>query len=137
MLTNILRHKNTIKLGTPVDTKNIILCQKNLASYHFPTIPNSFIQILHKFNSVSSDGAHIFGIYPHNNNFNDILTHNLNHNKINHTLLLGFDEFDYLGYNELSKNYQIIDKDDGEVLEEYPEQELELAISYILKIINE
>lgn len=136
-LFNIMSKQQLIKLGSPVKAKDIILCQKQLLSNRFPTIPDSFLKILHTFNAVSFNGSHIFGISPENQSLTDIFKANISHNRNPNILLLGCDEFDYLGYNQLSKSYQIIDKEDAEVLEEYPERELELALTYILKIIDE
>lgn len=136
-LFDIMSKQQLIKLGSPVKAKDIILCQKQLLSNRFPTIPESFLKILHTFNAVSFNGSHIFGISPENQYLTDIFKANLSHNRNPDILLLGCDEFDYLGYNQLSKSYQIIDKEDAEVLEEYPERELELALTYILKIIDE
>ncbi|MBO5442153.1 MAG: hypothetical protein J6A33_00010 [Alphaproteobacteria bacterium] len=136
-LFNIMSKQQLIKLGSPVKAKDIILCQKQLLSNRFPTIPDSFLKILHTFNAVSFNGSHIFGISPENQYLTDIFKANISHNRNPNILLLGCDEFDYLGYNQLSKSYQIIDKEDAEVLEEYPERELELALTYILKIIDE
>lgn len=136
-LFNIMSKQQLIKLGSPVKAKDIILCQKQLLSNRFPTIPDSFLKILHTFNAVSFNGSHIFGISPENQYLTDIFKANISHNRNPNILLLGCNEFDYLGYNQLSKSYQIIDKEDAEVLEEYPERELELALTYILKIIDE
>ncbi len=136
-LFNIMSKQQLIKLGSPVKAKDIILCQKQLLSNRFPTIPDSFLKILHTFNAASFNGSHIFGISPENQYLTDIFKANISHNRNPNILLLGCDEFDYLGYNQLSKSYQIIDKEDAEVLEEYPERELELALTYILKIIDE
>ena len=47
-------------------------------------------------------------------------------------IILGVNEMDYLGYNHKWQVYQIIDKDDFEVLEEY--HELTAALNDILKI---
>lgn len=136
-LYEIMQKQNLIKLGSPVEAKNIIICQKNLMARHLPLIPDSFLDVLHTFNAVSWNGAHIYGISPKNANFSDILNENIRRNRNPEILLLGCDEFDYLGYNKNSKSYQIIDKEDAEVLEEYSERELELALTYILKIIDE
>ncbi len=136
-LLNIMTKQQLIELGSPVKAKDIILCQKQLLSNRFPTIPDSFLEILHTFNAASCNGSHVYGISPKNQYLSDIFRENMSHNRNPNILLLGCNEFDYLGYNQLSKSYQIIDKEDAEVLEEYPEKELNLALTYILKIIDE
>ena len=74
------------------------------------------------------------GIYPENPEFPDLLRLNLRvrHPLCRDLIILGVNEMDYLGYNHKWQVYQIIDKDDFEVLEEY--HELTAALNDILKI---
>ena len=121
-------------LGSPVNVKKIILCQKELTQNHNAMIPEDFLGLLHNFNAVAYDGAKIFGISPNGKIFMDIVLANqmspLAGNP--NIVVLGCDEFDYLAYNTETQTYQIIDKEDLEVLEEY--SEIEPAVKHILKI---
>ncbi len=136
-MNNIIQHIKQITvahLASPVNTQKIILCQKELTQNGNAMLPNAFLDILHSFNAVSYDGARIFGINPESKVFMDIVLANQMSplaGKQN-MVLLGCDEFDYLAYNAQTQTYQIIDKEDLEVLEEY--SEIEPAIKHILKI---
>lgn len=121
-------------LGNPVNVKKIILCQKELMQNHNAMLPEDFLEFLHNFNAAAYDGAKIFGIAPDGKIFMDIVLANQMSplaGKQN-MVLLGCDELDYLAYNTQTQTYQIIDKEDLEVLEEY--SEIEPAIKHILKI---
>ena len=136
-MKNILDQLQTlrnIRLGAPVDTKNIILCQKELIKNQIAQVPDSFLQILHRYNAISYDCANIYGIAPQGKIFFDSVKTNIlspMEDKKN-TVILGADEFDYMAYNTPRGLYQIIDKEDMEVLEEYTD--IEQALYHILKI---
>lgn len=129
-----LQKINSEQLGHPVNVKKIILCQKELMQNHNAMIPDGFLDFLHRFNAVSYDGAKIFGIAPDNKIFMDLAAANrmspLSGNS--QMVVLGCDEFDYIAYNTQKSVYQIIDKEDLEVLEEY--SDIEQALRHILKI---
>ena len=79
-MKNILDQLQTlrnIRLGAPVDTKNIILCQKELIKNQIAQVPDSFLQILHRYNAISYDGANIYGIAPQGKIFFDIVKTNI------------------------------------------------------------
>lgn len=129
-----IKQTASARLAAPVNTQKIILCQKELTQNGNAMLPDAFLVILHSFNAVSYDGARIFGINPESKNFMDIVLANQMSplaGKQN-IVILGCDEFDYLAYNTETQTYQIIDKEDLEVLEEY--SEIEPAIKHILKI---
>lgn len=129
-----IKTRESAELGGTIAVKDAILYQKELMKHNFPKLPTSFIEFLHSCNAVSYDGAKVFGISPKHKNFLDIIKENSN-NKLTQSqkmIVLGYDAFDYLAYNQEKSNYQIIDKQDLEVLEEY--NDLELALLYILKI---
>lgn len=133
LIQYIQKHTST-RLGSPIKTAKIILCQKELVQNGNAMLPDAFLELLHNFNAVSYDGARIFGIAPDKKIFMDIVLANQMSplaGKQN-MVVLGCDEFDYLAYNTQAQTYQIIDKEDLEVLEEY--SEIEPAIRHILKI---
>lgn len=133
-LIQLIKQNTTARLGKSANLQKIILCQKELTQNGNAMLPNAFLELLHNFNAVSYDGARIFGINPESKVFMDIVLANQMSplaGKQN-MVLLGCDEFDYLAYNAQTQTYQIIDKEDLEVLEEY--SEIEPAIKHILKI---
>lgn len=112
----------------------IIRCQKQLKQNNIAPVPNEYLQLLRFSNGLRGNGSLLAGIYPENPEFPDLLRLNLRvrHPLCRDLIILGVNEMDYLGYNHKWQVYQIIDKDDFEVLEEY--HELTAALNDILKI---
>ena len=112
----------------------IISCQKQLKQNNIAPVPDEYLQLLRFSNGLRGNGSLLAGIYPENPEFPDLLRLNLRvrHPLCRDLIILGVNEMDYLGYNHKWQVYQIIDKDDFEVLEEY--HELTAALNDILKI---
>jgi len=112
----------------------IIRCQKQLKQNNIAPVPDEYLQLLRFSNGLRGNGSLLAGIYPENPEFPDLLRLNLRvrHPLCRDLIILGVNEMDYLGYNYKWQVYQIIDKDDFEVLEEY--HELTAALNDILKI---
>lgn len=112
----------------------IIRCQKQLKQNNIAPVPDEYLQLLRFSNGLRGNGSLLAGIYPENPEFPDLLRLNLRvrHPLCRDLIILGVNEMDYLGYNHKWQVYQIIDKDDFEVLEEY--HELTTALNDILKI---
>lgn len=112
----------------------IIRCQKQLKQNNIAPVPDEHLQLLRFSNGLRGNGSLLAGIYPENPEFPDLLRLNLRvrHPLCRDLIILGVNEMDYLGYNHKWQVYQIIDKDDFEVLEEY--HELTAALNDILKI---
>lgn len=110
--------------------------QQHLKQNKMALLPTEFVSFLHLYNGINFNGGVICGIYDYGN-LQDIST--LNH-FVKHPLhkdlsFLGYDDFDYLAYNQKYNVYQIIDKSDLEVLEEY--SDFSSAVQHILKINDE
>ena len=112
----------------------IIRCQKQLKQNNIAPVPDEYLQLLRFSNGLRGNGSLLAGIYPENPEFPDLLRLNLRvrHPLCRDLIILGVNEMDYLGYNHKWQVYQIIDKDDFEVLEEY--HSLTAALNDILKI---
>ena len=112
----------------------IIRCQKQQKQNNIAPVPDEYLQLLRFSNGLRGNGSLLAGIYPENPEFPDLLRLNLRvrHPLCRDLIILGVNEIDYLGYNHKWQVYQIIDKDDFEVLEEY--HELTAALNDILKI---
>lgn len=112
----------------------IIRCQKQLKQNNIAPVPDEYLQLLRFSNGLHGNGSLLAGIYPENPELPDLLRLNLRvrHPLCRDLIILGVNEMDYLGYNHKWQVYQIIDKDDFEVLEEY--HELTAALNDILKI---
>lgn len=133
-LRRALEHEFSNMHGLVIKPADIADTQRMLVDNKIIPIPNSFINFLEVYNGINYKGGEIFGIKPPSNLSGDILDINIKQERLikSNYLILGVDDFDYLVYNQKKSLYQIIDKSDLEVLEEY--SEVEKAISYILKV---
>ena len=109
-------------------------CLNSLSENNIAPIPAEYQRFLLYFNGLSYQGSYLGGIYPQSDTLTDLLCLNKKiHHPLSHDLIiLGFNEMDYLGYNHKWQVYQLIDKQDLEVLEEYAE--IEPALNHLLKI---
>lgn len=100
-------------------------------------LPQDFINLLHLANGISYNGADVWAIFPNKDCFKDIKKENLSlkFESKQGLLLLGINDFDYLAYNQLNNLYQIIDRQDWEVLSQ--SSNLSEMLSYLLKIDDE
>ena len=124
------------RLNSPVDTKQAILLQRELNDNGFAAIPDGFMQILHLSNGISCNSAVILGTFT-NDPLKDIVSQNMRFETDKDNLLLGISEMDLFVYKPQEKVYQILDRDDAAVLEEYAEDKLLKALAVFLKISDE
>ena len=131
---NKINHISGIVTDSSLTPAQIIRCQKQLKQNNIAPVPDEYLQLLRFSNGLRGNGSLLAGIYPENPEFPDLLRLNLRvrHPLCRDLIILGVNEMDYLGYNHKWQVYQIIDKDDFEVLEEY--HELTAALNDILKI---
>lgn len=123
--------------GKPVDTAQIILCQKQLRENDIAALPEEYIRLLHHFNAFSRNGGFLYGIKPFKDFFLDIVGENMLafHPLACLNVVLGCNEYDYLVWNCADACYQIIDKSDFMVL--YTYADCADAVRHILKIEND
>lgn len=122
-----------IQYGKPASTKEIIQEQKALQNQGYPLLPAEYIELLHHYNGILYNNAALYGISPLGDFFLDILKENiLINNSDPNKIYLGDNDFDYLAYNQIEHSYQIIDKEDKEVLHTY--SDIFSAVKHILKI---
>ncbi len=132
-LIEILQNLPLTLTAKPATAEQIIRTQQDLKINKMAAIPQDFAELMHHINTMEYDGSFLFGINP-NSYYLDIFAENANldlPNKEN-LLILGYDEFEYMAYNQKNKCYQTIDKDSMEVLESFPS--LIKAIKYLFKI---
>lgn len=131
---NKINQISDIVTDSSLTPAQIIRCQKQLKQNNIAPVPDEYLQLLRFSNGLRGNGSLLAGIYPENPEFPDLLRLNLRvrHPLCRDLIILGVNEMDYLGYNHKWQVYQIIDKDDFEVLEEY--HELTAALNDILKI---
>ena len=131
---NKINQISGIVTDSSLTSAQIIRSQKQLKQNNIAPVPDEYLQLLRFSNGLRGNGSLLAGIYPENPEFPDLLRLNLRvrHPLCRDLIILGVNEMDYLGYNHKWQVYQIIDKDDFEVLEEY--HELRAALNDILKI---
>ena len=118
----------------PLSKAELEQANQILHQYNIVAIPQEYLKFLNFSNGLNHQDAWLCGIFSEHKQINDICRFNiqLDHPLSQDIIFLGFNEFDLLGYNQRWHVYQIIDKDDFEVLEEY--QDMEQALNYILKM---
>lgn len=116
--------------GEPLEPEAIIVAQKVLHNMGMDFIPPSYTNFLKHYNGIKYDGSYLFGATVDDDL--DIIDKNAEMQKPENTILLGYNDFDLLCYNYRLKKYQIIDRNDFEVLESYTEDERDFALSNIM-----
>ncbi len=136
LLAKISRLDNAYT-GYKIDAHDIILYQRFLMVNKFPTMPEDFIKLLHEYNSLCLDGINLFGLHPRGNSEFDIISENalISHPQAQDNLILGFDELEYLVWNQAQNCYQTIDKDSFQVLNTY--KTCETALLEFLKLSDD
>lgn len=131
LINNLL--KTNIQTSQGLNTAELINYQKTLYENNLPHIPKEYIELLHHFNGIVYNGAYLFGINPLEDFFLDILKENTLFPPTSENMLfLGYNEYDFLNWNQQEQTYQIIDKEDQEVLHSYPD--ITSAINCLLRI---
>lgn len=131
-----LKNLPLILTSKPASIEQIIRTQQDLKINQMAVMPQDFTTLLHQINTLEYDGCYLFGINPHSF-YLDIFAENemLNLPNKENLLILGYDEFEYLTYNQKITRYQTIDKDTLEVLQTFTD--LTQAIKYLFKIEND
>lgn len=131
-LINHLESNPAIAKGEGADIRNIMIAQSLLRQNGLPVFPEDFSELLGLYNGLFHEGASLWGIKPSNSIFFDIVEENLSLNPPSDLLILGFDEWDYLVYNEDEEAYQLNDKNDFTML--YQSKDLAYILHRLLKI---
>lgn len=133
-LLNIISQNEEIGHGEAADARKVALAKLDLKQKGFAIFPDDFAELLKSYNGLCNDGHYVLAVEPTSNYFDDIVKFNEHaflEDKQN-CVIIGYDEFDYVVYNQKSETYQILDRYDGEIREET--KDLSDAIGYILKI---
>lgn len=133
-MLNFLSQLNPQNLtqGEKLETEALIVAQKLLVNSGLNFIPDSYIDFLKHYNGIKANGAYLFGATVDNDL--DIVDKNEQMIKPDGSLLLGYNDFDLLVYNYQNRCYQIIDRDDLNVLDSYRENELDYALNQIFNV---
>ena len=118
--------------GEKLESEALIVAQKILVNSGLDFIPSSYASFLKHYNGIKANGAYLFGATVDDEL--DIIDGNEQISKPEKTLLLGYNDFDLLVFNFLEKQYQIVDREDMEVLDSYPETEIDYALAQIFNV---
>ena len=125
---NELKEKNFCQ-GEKLETEALLIAQKVLHNMGLDFIPQSYVNFLKSYNGLKFDGSYLFGATVDDDL--DIIDKNEEMSKPQQTILLGYNDFDLLCFNYALKQYQIVDRTDFQVLENYTEDERDYALSSI------
>ena len=125
---DLIKDKNITK-GEDLESEALIVAQKVLCNMGLDMIPRPYANFLHKYNGLKYDGIYLFGATVDDDM--DIIDKNEQMDKPENCILLGYNEFDLLCYNFKLKQYQVVDRDDLEVMNTYAENELDKALATI------
>ena len=129
--TEQLKNQNIVS-GEKLEPEALIVAQKVLFGMGLKGIPQSYADFLKQYNGVKANGAYLFGATVDDEL--DIIDCNEQISKPEKTLLLGYNDFDLLVFNFITKQYQIVDREDMKVLDSYPETEIDYALAQIFNI---
>lgn len=121
----------------PLPEKDILLTQRELVREGYPFLPLSYLKFLQAANGVMGVDSALLGIPPTANGELDIVAYNVMFNQTNNMVIIGYDEFNFLVYNHAVQKYQLIDREDNLVIEEFTEDEIKFALNSVINIQNE
>ncbi|MBQ9035581.1 MAG: YrhA family protein [Alphaproteobacteria bacterium] len=133
MLDGFLKYLSSVSYqeGEPLESEALIVAQKVLHNMGLDFIPPTYVAFLKHHNGIKANGCYLFGATVDDEL--DIIDQNEQLPRPEKTILLGCNEFDLFGYNYEKKIYQIIDREDFEILESYAEDKLEAALGEIFQ----
>jgi len=117
--------------STPFSKQDVIESQKELVKKGYPFLPLEFISFLKSYNGLRGEDSAVLGIAPKDNSL-DIITFNEMHNESDDMVILGYDDFCFLVYDEQEKDYLLIDRTTGDELESFSADGLSEALNSIL-----
>ena len=118
--------------GETLKSEALIVAQKVLHNMGLDFIPPTYVDFLKHHNGIKANGCYLFGATVDDDL--DIIDKNEQLPRPQNTILLGYNDFDLLGYNFKLKKYQIIDRQDMEVLENFSEDKLGNALSNFFQV---
>jgi len=127
----ILKENGYIPQNTPFTKKDVIESQKELVKKGYPFLPLEFIGFLKSYNGLRGEDSAVLGIAPKDKSL-DIIVFNEIHNESDDMVILGYDEFCFLVYDEQQKDYLLVDRETGDELESFSADGLPEALNSIL-----
>ena len=120
-----------LKKQAPLAVKDVIEAQKDLVKAGLCFLPEALIELLKIHNGIKGEDGAVLGINPKDDTL-DIVRFNKAHNTSKHKVIIGYDDFAFLVYDEAKKKYLLLDRSDGLELDDFLENELTSAVSSVL-----
>lgn len=120
--------------NNPASPNDISKVRVALKMAKFPAMPDEYEKILMSFNGLSNDGPVLLGVEEGNNFFPNVAKYNKEFFKEFKAdfLILGYDGFYYMIFDETDKKYKLVDQDDfGEII---VSEEIDGPLAYLLHI---
>lgn len=125
-IIELIQENEEVEKNIRADMRELLVERTMLKNAGFPIWDEEFDELLKHFNGIYYDGAFVFGIKPESKVYSDVLSENRILCAPENLLLLGYNEWDYLAFNNERKEYQLLDKDDLEPM-------FSGCLSYILR----
>lgn len=135
-LLNLIRKNKGSKTALPLQKKDIIAAQKELNKDKLSSLPADFIRFLEKCNGVEGVDSTILGIPPIQNQTLDLIAFNKLKNTPQGMIILGYDDFCFLVFDNNQEQYALISHDLQTTLETFEKEEWEDALLSIIHFDN-
>lgn len=133
-LSRMILKSRQITPEAPWKVKDVIEAQKELVLKSGVFLPLSFIAFLKVCNGLEGADSAVLGIPPVKNERLNIINFNAQRDLPEKTLILGYDDFCFLVYDDHDKLYKLTDKETGMILESFEETKWEDALLSIIHI---
>lgn len=128
----MLENNNVVRKGAPLNSKDIILTQKELAAKGYPCLPVAFLDFLKIYNGVAALDSAILGIG--NSISEDVASFNALYNHFEGQTILGYDDFAFLVYDAPKDKYFLLSQADGSEIDDFNQDEFVSALNSIIHI---
>ena len=127
----MLQSESVLEKQKPLRSVDVIEAQKRLVKEGYPLLPAQFIDFLKVCNGLRGESCAVFGIDP-DDKLLDIVDFNKEHNASKSKVILGYDDFCFLVYDSSKERYALLDREDGDDLDDFLKDSLDYALSAIL-----
>ena len=135
-LLKLIRKNKGTKTELPLQKKDVIAAQKELNKDGYFSLPVEFIRFLEKCNGVEGVDSAILGIPPVQNQALDLMAFNKVKNTPQGMIILGYDDFCFLVFDNHQEQYALISHDLQTTLETFEKEEWEDALLSIIHFDN-
>jgi hypothetical protein len=118
-------------LGTPLSGQALEALRKRLETAGLPCLPPAVALLLRRYNGLKNNETLVFGDFADKPEY-DMISRTLENAAAKDVLILGCDDLSVLIWYGSKKTYLLLDKETAEVVEDFTEDETELAYGSIV-----